>query len=145
MKNNVWGPVFWKLIHVLCNNISNENFIRYKNKLIITFYNIFNILPCKFCYHHTILYIKKYKLQNISNKRELITYFNEFHNQINRKLNKPHFTYTDTYTIPNIDLEHVILQFINIIHPYNSISLKHVSTKHHVDKIVKDIRLLLGN
>ena len=89
MSKSEWGKVTWILFHSIIENIKDDapnNFIK------MVFDNIILIcsnLPCPYCKDHAMSYIKKYKKYNFDTKEKLKIFIFTFHNNVNKRLNKP--------------------------------------------------------
>jgi len=93
-----WGPVLWKIIHVLSTKLGNQT-----NKILqndeLNYYNNFTknlgtVLPCKVCRKHYYDYaLKNKKTVEYSELRDYsINYYMKLHNEINEEKSKPVFT-----------------------------------------------------
>ena len=117
---NVWGPYGWKFLHFITigypENPSNQDKLNYKN----FFHSLGNVIPCPTCAQHYKQHLNMYPLTDniLSNKKNVINWLIDVHNEVNKSLNKRTYTYDE-----GIDL---ILSnfnngncFINIINFYN--------------------------
>ena len=86
---NIWGNATWYLFHALAHKIKDTDFLELKNDLIYVFKNTCSILPCPDCKHDAITQIEKIKFENITTKEQFKLLIFNFHNHINKKLNKP--------------------------------------------------------
>ena len=94
----VWGPSFWFILHNSANSYENSpsplTVKRMKNFII----GIPIMVPCASCREHSTGYIeeKMDKLDDIcSNKDKLFNFFVDFHNFVNKRLNKPIMSYDE--------------------------------------------------
>jgi len=109
----VWGPLGWNFIHIFtyaCPDNAPPKLIKKYKKLIERFSDI---IPCHICLTHCKLYLKSHPMK-FSNKTQMIDYFIEFHNNVNRRLKKKKI-YTrkesnSIYSTPNFGK---LKQFIN--------------------------------
>ena len=90
ITNNIWGPIFWNLLH----GISITYNSRYKIEYYYLIKKIEFLLPCPKC----IIHYKNYLKNNIINKDKitkdnLIKWFFNLHNSVNKMLKKPQMTY----------------------------------------------------
>tara|TARA_Y100000590_G_scaffold459266_1_gene615898 strand:+ start:1071 stop:1757 length:687 start_codon:yes stop_codon:yes gene_type:complete len=83
----VWGPLGWYFIHTFTqacpDNATSKNIELYKN-MIHTFTDL---LPCPYCKTHFKNHLKSNPMK-FSNKNDMVIYFMNFHNQVNRRLKK---------------------------------------------------------
>jgi hypothetical protein len=96
----IWGPAFWYSLHTSAafypeapSPIVRE---RMKYRILAIPYEI----PCHACRSHAIAFIEKHanQLEDIvSSKHKLGKFYVDFHNQVNRRYNKPEWTYEQAY------------------------------------------------
>lgn len=103
-KNNinpsVWGPPYWYTLHtsavhypLYASPIVKE---RMKNRILAIPYEI----PCALCRSHANAFIEIHKntLDNIvSDRHSLGRFYVDFHNSVNKRYNKPEWTYEEAY------------------------------------------------
>jgi hypothetical protein len=89
---SVWGPAIWYLFHTLAFKMKNQHFNEMKNSLLDFFVLVSANLPCPECTEHAQQEIKHLDKSKITNKKELCTYFLNFHNKVNARTNKKIFT-----------------------------------------------------
>jgi hypothetical protein len=92
VAKSVWGPAVWYLFHTLAFKIKNEKFNEMKNSLLDFFVLISANLPCPECAEHAQQETKNLDKSKITNKKELCTYFLNFHNKVNVRTKKKEFT-----------------------------------------------------
>jgi hypothetical protein len=90
--NTSWGPYVWYFFHTFAEKMKEEFFINNKVKIINLFTSILPLLPCPLCSTHALQNIKKFKLNNINNKKDYKKFIFEFHNLVNQQLTKKIFT-----------------------------------------------------
>lgn len=86
----IWGPHFWATFHYIATtyNIKPNPSVKSTMKNFIQSIPVF--LPCSTCQDHAFVYIKAHDLDKVvSNQKELFTFFFNFHNEVNKRLNKP--------------------------------------------------------
>jgi hypothetical protein len=89
---SVWGPAVWYLFHTLAFKMKSQHFNETKNSLLDFFVLITANLPCPECTEHAQQEVKKLDKSKITNKKELCTYFCNFHNKVNFRTKKKIFT-----------------------------------------------------
>jgi len=119
MSKKDWGNISWILMHSLAQHISENNFANSKQILIKIIFDICNNLPCPDCREDANKLLKTSNINKITNKKQLISFLCEFHNIVNKKLNKP------IKKIEEIEkqyrrakLNNIVITFFNI---YNSV------------------------
>jgi len=98
----IWGPPFWFSLHVSAvyypENPSQIVRDRMKQRIMAIPYEV----PCGTCRPHASSFIESYREkldQVVSNKHELGKFYVDFHNNVNRRYNKPEWTYEQAYKI----------------------------------------------
>lgn len=102
-KNNVnpklWGPYFWKVLHVTSygypNNPSASDKETYKQFII----NFMRILPCDKCSHDAKNKVYMYTDSEwetlLSNRDNIMRWTYDFHDEVNKKLKKTSITFDE--------------------------------------------------
>jgi hypothetical protein len=120
MQKSVWGPATWKLLHTMVlkidNNITNNQFIELKNIILRILHN----LPCPYCTAHALSYIASSNYKGINNISDLRFFIFNFHNNVNKRLNKPLISYEEHVQLYNIPLSIVGKNFIDIYSTNNT-------------------------
>ena len=105
-----WGPYTWNMFHTLIIKIKDQHFDSIKNELLNKLINISYNLPCPICSKHSNEYFKKINKTKIKTKQDLSNLFFNFHNEVNKRLNKNLFliqnlktTYLTNNTIKVVD------------------------------------------
>jgi hypothetical protein len=88
---NVWGNTVWFLFHTLAHKIKESDFDELKNDIIYLVKTVSTNLPCPDCSQDAAYELNKVNFDNINSKEELRLLLFNFHNHVNRKLNKPIF------------------------------------------------------
>lgn len=136
-----WGTPTWIFFHTLAEHI-DPVFYQHNRDVIKTFIvNICNNLPCGECTTHASSYIK-YNLtaNNISTKENLKQFFFKFHNEVNRRTNKPLFTNYDTYK--TYTLNTAFVNFRNAMTRNNTLN-RGFSDSMHRRNVVNSIEVFL--
>ena len=85
-----WSRGLWRFIHCMCSVYSNTPSEPEKISAIKFIESLEYIIPCSECRIHYSNYIKNYNLSDIvSAGQKLETWFFDFHNDVNKRLNKP--------------------------------------------------------
>jgi hypothetical protein len=90
LEPNIWGPHYWATFHFMSSTYDNNpnQSIQSTMKTFIQSLPVF--LPCKECQDHAFEFIKSVNLnQVVQNRKELFTFFFNFHNSVNQRLKKP--------------------------------------------------------
>jgi hypothetical protein len=113
MQKSVWGPVTWRLLHMMVlkanDNLTPTQIIELKNIIL----RILTNLPCPYCTSHAMAHITSSNYKSIQNVADLRVFMFQFHNKVNQRLNKNLITYeqhTDIYC--KLQLVPVINDFI---------------------------------
>jgi len=94
-NKEIWGNTIWYLFHTIAHKIKENEFNNIKKDIIFLIKIICSTLPCPECSKDATDILNKINMDNISSKKELKSFLYNFHNYINKKLNKPIFLETD--------------------------------------------------
>lgn len=86
----IWGPHFWNMFHFISSTYDNKpnQSIKLTMKNFIQSIPVF--LPCKECQDHAFDFLRSSNLDKVvENRKELFTFFFNFHNAVNLRLKKP--------------------------------------------------------
>lgn len=115
MEKKIWGNAIWYFIHTLSFKLKSE-YSNKSNELMGIFYNICINTPCEFCSQDSKRILGNLNMHNINNKEDLIKVMFEFHNKVNKKINKNEFTideFNNKYSSANTI--NIIKNFLNIM------------------------------
>lgn len=101
LSPTVWGPEAWTFLHSITLKYPDNPTITDKINYKQFFESLQYILPCDSCCHHYKQNLLKYPLTNyvMSNRRELIKWLIDIHNEVNTATNKPTLSYTQVLDI----------------------------------------------
>ena len=96
-----WGHSLWKFIHAICiiDKETPQNNAKESRKVIKILKSIKNIIPCEECKQEWKKHIHTLYTLDIYKPMELFHWSWQFHNKINKKINKPIITYDDALRI----------------------------------------------
>lgn len=87
----IWGNNVWYLFHTLAYKIKESNFNELKNDIVFIIKTVSTNLPCPECSQDSAIQLNKVQFDNITSKEELKLLLFNFHNYVNKKINKPQF------------------------------------------------------
>lgn len=87
----VWGPKLWEVMHTFSFAYPTEPSIEQRNSAIKFFSSIGHLIPCTHCSQHCLEYTQK-NPPNVDSKQSLIDWVYNFHNEVNKRLGKPHYS-----------------------------------------------------
>ena len=119
MSKKDWGNISWILMHSLAQKVIENKFVNCKQILIKIIFDICNNLPCPDCREHANKLLKSSNIIKVSNKKELISFLCEFHNNVNKKLKKPTKNIEEVekqYSMAKLNM--IIITFFRV---YNSV------------------------
>jgi len=109
MNNQLWGPITWTFFHVLLEKSKEDSIPYIKHILIHVITIICKTLPCPTCREHASKLLANYKLYHeLTTKTHLKHWLLGFHNVVNKKLNKPEFTYSHLDKYKTYDLNEIV-------------------------------------
>lgn len=90
----VWGPPYWYSLHNSSMYYPLEPSALVRETIKGRIKAIPFEIPCNTCRHHATAFIQEYDLDKVVSSREdLIKFYTDFHNQVNRRYGKPTWTY----------------------------------------------------
>lgn len=96
-KSKIWGPGMWLSIHITALKMGEDYFLRWIRVLIPS-------IPCQTCREHAIKYLSSNQPESYkgihNNTGDIIGMFKWswiFHNDVNKRLNKPILDYNTAY------------------------------------------------
>tara|TARA_B100000900_G_scaffold414483_1_gene441249 strand:+ start:4674 stop:5132 length:459 start_codon:yes stop_codon:yes gene_type:complete len=140
-----WGNNIWFLFHTLAHKIKEDKFLENKDDLIFVLKNICNNLPCPECSKDANEKLSKVNFNDIKTKEEYKILIFNFHNYVNKKLNKPLFDIKDLdskYEGANLV---ILYNNFNIIFSSNSNVPQLMSASFHRRHILPEIQKKLNN
>ena len=105
MSPNEWGPPVWTFFHTMTEKIKEEKFSELGPQLLGIIKKICTSLPCPDCSRHATTFLSRVHFNNIKNKEGLKITMYHLHNLVNKRKNKPIFSYnslTPIYANKNI-------------------------------------------
>ena len=115
-----WGPVTWALFHTIAEKINPDQFNSIKDELISQLRLVCNNLPCNICIAHASRYWKQINLVNIKTKHDLKMILFHFHNEVNKRKNKPIYKETDLTKYENGNIHKMVLVFNHVYNEYTN-------------------------
>lgn len=85
--NTIWGQSVWIFLHTILEQLSEEQFIQHKQKIVRDVFDIFSNIPCDFCRAEAITEYKT-NVNKWVTKDDVRMFIFHFHNKVNRKLKK---------------------------------------------------------
>ena len=98
----VWGPSFWFILHNSSSKYPHKPSPIWKERMKGFILGIPVMIPCEICRDHAISHIQN-NYDNldlvVSNRENLFNFFVDFHNNVNRRYNKPEMNYDEAYDL----------------------------------------------
>ena len=91
MSKEFWGPSIWYVFHTLAEKLKPDCDDEVQT-ILYHFKQVCDNLPCPSCTAHAIETLHNAKLDKIKTRNNLKLFFSEFHNMVNKRLNKPTFS-----------------------------------------------------
>ena len=104
-----WGPSIWYLFHTLSFKIKEEEFSSICVELLDIIKIICKNLPCPSCAQHATEYMQRLNYNSIQNKNDFKMFFFNFHNDVNKRIEKSMFSKEE------LDNKYVSANTLNII------------------------------
>ena len=110
------------------------------NELKTIIERIVTNLPCPICSGHAIAYFKKNHFQKINTLTRLRYFMYEFHNSVNKRLDKPLITYEEQLILyQNMNLEMVLRNMLNVYQNMNHTNVTMMLYSFHRNSIIQDL------
>lgn len=96
----IWGPHFWFSLHVSAVHYPIEASPIVRERMISRILSIPYEIPCSLCRPHAIAFIEARREQLpeiVKGRHSLGQFYVDFHNQVNKRYNKPEWTYEQAY------------------------------------------------
>ena len=94
MNPKIWGPHAWIFLHSITLNDPKNPTLEQKEQYKNFFLNLQHVIPCEKCAYNYKQKLKKNPIK-LDNKKMLIEWLIEIHNDINKSHNKPTITYKE--------------------------------------------------
>ena len=96
MSPDVWGPIFWATIHIATLGYPVKP-TEHDQQAAIQFYDSLTTMrPCPICRDHYSQNLKKMPIKDaVKGRDELINWAFNMHNEVNKQLDKPEFSWND--------------------------------------------------
>ena len=144
MSKQMWGNSTWYIFHTLAEKLKPECDSEIQT-ILYHFKQVSFNLPCMDCAKHATDMMQNAKLDKVKTRDDLKQFFLEFHNIVNKKLNKPIFSRDECDKLyAKANTVNVVNHFIAVMKS-NQISsertMMHTVTRHLcVDSIAKYMR-----
>jgi hypothetical protein len=144
MSKQLWGNSTWYIFHTLAEKLKPDCDSEIQT-ILYHFKQVSFNLPCMDCAKHATDMMQNAKLDKVKTRDDLKQFFLEFHNIVNKKLNKPIFSRDECDKLyAKANTVNVVNHFIAVMKS-NQISsertMMHTVTRHLcVDSIAKYMR-----
>lgn len=91
----VWGPAIWFFFHSIAQKVNENSFSIIKNDLFSHIKIICQNLPCPECSTHATNYMNGIDFSKINTREDLKKMLYVFHNEVNKRLGKPEYKYSE--------------------------------------------------
>jgi hypothetical protein len=144
MSKQLWGNSTWYIFHTLAEKLKPDCESEIQT-ILYHFKQVSFNLPCQDCAKHATDMMHNAKLDKVKTRDDLKQFFLEFHNVVNKKLNKPIFSRDECDKLyAKANTVNVVNHFIAVMKS-NQIAtertMMHTVTRHLcVDSIAKYMR-----
>jgi len=144
-SKETWGNNIWYLFHTIAHKIKETEFSNVKNDLIYLINIISSNLPCPECSSDAAAILNKVNYNTINSKEDFKKFLFNFHNHVNKKLNKPIFEYENLdKKYENANIKSLYNNF-NIIFSSNSNVPQLMSVSFHRQQNMPKINFVLNS
>lgn len=96
MSPDVWGPIFWRTMHIVSLGYNPEPSKREQEDAIRFYKSLETMLPCGICRAHYTEFLKEMPVeQAVGSRDDLIYWVFQLHNKVNANLGKRQFTFDE--------------------------------------------------
>lgn len=106
-----WGPICWIFLHTIVEKIKPKSFDSKKEILFQIISDICNNLPCPNCRKHSSNYLNNNNIRKCNTIHDLRMFIFNFHNTVNRRLNKKIFESKDLEKYKRCNFKELIKRF----------------------------------
>ena len=147
MSKSVWGPPTWQLLHCMVIKAKDIMTLSQINELKVIIERVVTNLPCPICSGHAIAYFKKNQYQRIHTLPVLRYFIFDFHNSVNKRLDKPLLSYEQHLVIyQQMNLELVLRNMLNVYQNMNHTNVTMMLYSFHRNSIIRDLnRYFMSN
>ena len=108
----MWGPAIWYFLHTISEKVIDESFNSIREELIQHILAVCSNLPCPECSNHAMMYMRNIDTSKIRTPEDLRQMLFIFHNDVNKRLGKPQFSYVECQQkYKNANLNNVLTLF----------------------------------
>jgi len=140
MSKSVWGPPTWQLLHCMvikAKDIMTPPQIQELKNIIE---RVVSNLPCPICSGHALAFFKKNHYHRIHTLEQLRYFIFEFHNNVNKRLDKPLFGYEEHLRLyQQMNLEIVLRNMLQVYQNMNSTNVTMMLYSFHRTSIIRDL------
>jgi hypothetical protein len=135
-----WGQPVWLFFHTLSIKVKDDSFDIVKGELLNLIYAICSNLPCPICSDHAKEYLKSVNFSAIQTKTQLIDFFFQFHNMVNKRKHIEPFPRDQVEPKYNLAITQNI--FFNFIRAYNekSYNTRHIYDEHIRQRVLTQLK-----
>lgn len=140
MSKSVWGPPTWQLLHCMVIKAKEIMNLSQINELKNIIERVVSNLPCPLCSGHALAFFKKNNFQKINTLFNLRYFLFDFHNSVNKRLEKPLITYEEHNLLyQNMNLESVLRNMLQVYQHMNSTNVTMMLYSFHRTSIIRDL------
>lgn len=113
---SIWGPHYWATLHFIASTYDNNPNLSIRTTMKTFIKTLPVLLPCKECQDHAFNFIKTATLDKVvASRKELFTFFFNFHNSVNQRLKKPLMTLKDALKMYHVPKEEHAIYLWNYV------------------------------
>lgn len=143
VKIKIWGPITWNLLHTIAEKIYDDKFTDAKKDVIRIILLTIQNIPCPICREHAEKYIKKHNINLCNNRKDLIMYIFNFHNEVSIQAKNQVFSNEILNKYKSYNFTNVVNNYMNYYKTAKSDDLKFSFSK--AQNLKKIFSLLVDN
>ena len=126
-----------------CYIVLFQKFAEIKLNLFGTIKNICSFLPCPECSLHAKHFLSKVNIDKIKTKQDFRSLLYIFHNMVNKKNNKPLYSFSQIQKYSSVNILHAFNQLVKVYNTNGNMNL--LTDTFHRGLVVKNASAFLKN
>ena len=123
MKIEIWGPATWTFFHTIVEKIKEEHYPIIGPQIFQMIRRICLNLPCPDCSQHATAFLNRVNFSKICSKDQFKNMLCFFHNEVNKRKNKPMYSCSELAIYADYNLIQVFNRFVATYQTKNNFKL----------------------
>ena len=106
-----WAIFTWMLFHTLIEKTRDIFYINKYKEIFNLIKSICDELPCPDCRRHAKGYLSNINIEHLTTRELFKRMLYDFHNNVNDRLGKSHYSYSDLIKYKNYNMSYILTHF----------------------------------